>query len=418
MMIKSKGQKRFNWCICAMLLLPQTIILIQKPQLPAHRFFLICFWLSVLLRKEYKGKKFPLMIPFIIYCIGFYLIGYNAEALQLFSKFWKPTSAIIESYLILLLAYYGTDRITVNTKPIIYVLYLVTLYGIFTLVVRTNPYLDLVAASQHVASLQSYCFGDRIRITSTWNHPITYGFICSLFFYAFLSYYKEKKVKILLVLLAINILICGSRTDLAAFILMGAMYIPMRFKASKSIMVGSMTLIIISITYFTVPFVQDKIDQLINTANGTDQTGGSSTEMRQDQLDASLYIFAQAPICGHGPDYVQEQMIPNQDIYTMQGLDFYGFESYGYIILIERGIVGCIMEVLMMTSILIYALQHRRKYKEESATIISILVGFFFFSFSTGTMGTFMMTMLFIGMAMSKIRIKKVCLEKKKICTC
>jgi O-antigen ligase len=97
----------------------------------------------------------------------------------------------------------------------------------------------------------------------------------------------------------------------------------------------------------------------------------------------------------------------------MQGLDFYGFESYGYIILIERGIVGCIIEVIMMVSIFIYALQHRRKYKEEMAIIISILVGFIFFSFSTGTMGTFLMTMLFIGMAMSRIRIKAACLKEK-----
>jgi len=416
MIIISDGQKRFNWCICAMLLISQNIILIQKPQLPVHRFFLLCFWLSVIFRKEYKGKKFPLIVPLVIYFIGFYLIGYNAEALEPFSKFWKPTSAIIESYLVLLLAYYGTEKVTVNSKPIINTLYLVMFYGIFTLITKWNPYQDMIHISPDEAWLNDYYFSDRIRITSTWSHPIAYGFICSLFFYAFLPYYKKKKIKILLSLLAFNILICGSRTDLAAFILMGAIYIPMRFKASKAIVVGSVTLIVVSITYLAVPFIQDKIDTLIGTVDGKDQTGGSSTEMREDQLAASLYIFNKSPIFGEGPDYVQEQIMPDQDFYSKEGLNFYGFESYGYIIFIERGIIGIVIELIMFLSIISYALNQRRKYKEECSTILSISFGFVFFSLSTGVLGTFTMAMMFIGITMSRINnttcIKKRLLEK------
>lgn len=416
MIIINKGQKRFDWCVCGMILISQSICLIQKPQLPVHRFFLLCFWFSVLLRKEYKGKVFPLMVPFLIYVIGFYIIGYNAEALEPFSKFWKPTSAIIESYLVLLLAYYGTNiRLTVHSKPIIITLYTVTIYGLLTLIMKRNPYQDLINSSLDMAWLQGFYFGDRIRIQSTWSNSFGYGFICSAFFYLLLPYLKEKKIKILLLLLAFNMLECGSRTVLAVFFLMGAIYVLVRYKFFKAISVVFIIFLSLSLIYLSVPFVHFKIDQLINVITGTDTTAGSSTEMRENQLDASLYIFSKSPVFGHGPDYVQEQMMPNQKIYAEEGLDFYGFESYLYIILIERGMVGIVLELMMFLSIIIYMLKQKRKNKEECAIIASILFGFIFFSLSTGVLGTFTMSMMFIGMAMSKIEQRKQCQIKENV---
>lgn len=405
----SKGQQRFNWCICGMLLLSSSIVLINKPQLPAHRFFLICFWLSVIYRKEYKKIKFPLIVPFLIYIIGFYYIGWHAEALSTFSKIWKPTYAIIESYLVLLLAFYGTKNVSIHSKPIIITVFIVTLYGILTLLIKHNPYNDLINSSSDMSWLQGYYFGDRTRITSTWSHPIPYGFICSLLFYMFLPYFKERKIKILSFLLIINVFLSGSRTALAAFILIGVLYILIGYKASKGIRVGLVALVFSFGAYIAVPYIHDKVDQLMGTVMGTDTTGGSSNEMRETQLASAMVVFSQSPIYGHGPDYVQEQMMgQNADYYVKAGLDFYGFESYLYIILIERGIIGCVIELVMLISILLYGLRERKRNKKESAYVISFLLGFVFFSLATGTMGTFIMTMMFIGMAMRRIYDKQI----------
>lgn len=415
MIAVSKGQRRFDWLICSILLISESVILIQKPQLPSHRFLIICFWVSVLCRKEYRGKKYPMLIPLILYAIGMYVVGYHAQALNNFSKIWKPTSALIDTYLVGLLLFYGSDKIKVNSKPIVVALYIVTLYGIFTLITKTNPYQALIAGKDGMLT-DSYLFGDRIRITSTWGHPISYGFVCSMFFYVLLPYWKERKIKILEFLLAFNMLVCGSRTALAAFILMGGIYILMRYKVGKAMLVGVATLIGCSVLYFTVPYVQNKMDQLIGTINGTDQTGGSSTEMREEQTDAALFIFAQAPIYGHGPDYVQEQLMPYNNMYWQQGLHFYGFESYSYGILIERGIVGVVMELLMWFSLLLYALKNRKKHKQECADIVSLLIGFIFFSLSTGALGTLEILMIFIGMSINKVSLdKQPCFSQSKV---
>lgn len=403
MIAMSKGQKRFDWLVCSILLVSLSVILIQKPQLPSHRFFVLCFWISVIYRKEYRGKAYPMTIPLILYAVGMYIIGYHAQELSTFSKIWKPTSTLIDTYLIGLLLYYGSDKIKINSKPIIFTLYIVTLYGIFTLITRSNPYIDLIEGGDNAMLSSDYLFGDRLRITSTWGHPISYGFVCGMFFYLLLPYWKENKIMQLEILLAFNMLVSGSRTAFAAFILMGGMYVLLRYKVGKSLVVGVWTLVVCALLYFTVPLVQSKIDQLVATINGTDQTNGSSTDMRLDQTDAALFIFAQTPVYGHGLDYVQEQLMPNNQMYWQQGLHFYGFESYSYIILIERGILGVIIELVMWISMIVYALRKRKKFIQESAYIISLLVGFIFFALSTGILGTLEILMIYIGISMNRM---------------
>lgn len=403
MILRSKGQKRFNWCICSMLLLSSDIVLSEKPQVLAHRFFILCFWASVIYRKEYKHVKSPFTIVLIIYAIGFYIIGYHAQALSPFSKVWKPTAALLDSYLVLPLMFWGTKNITVKTKPIIWSLYIMTIFGFITLAIHDNPYRDLFNTSPDMAWISSYYFGDRTRITSTWSHPITYGFICTLFFYMLVPYMKERKIKILLLFLFGSVMICGSRTVLFAFMLLGALYILLCYKVTKAIGIGAIALLLGSLSYLTVPIIHDKVEDVVATATGSSDTGGSSLDMRDEQLDASLFIFSSAPIYGHGPDYVQEQIMPNQQIYWQEGLNLYGFESYLYILLIERGVVGIVMEILVSLALLLYGFRNRRKYKKSAGTIISIWLTFIFFSLSTGVMGTMTMSLIFIGIMMRRI---------------
>ena len=408
MIIRNKGQKRFDWFVCSALLLSSSITILKSPQIQAHRFFILCYWLSVVVHKEYRHNKFPLLIPLIIYGAGEMFIGWQDTLLTPFYRLWKTFAFLLDSYLIMLMAFWGTKNVRINSKPIINTLLIMTIYGIFTLVIRNNPLQQFIWSQFSDATyLTGYYFGDRIRVTSTWSHPIAYGFVCSIFAVLLLKYLKNKKCRAAFILLVINVFICGSRTSLAALILMIALYALLEYKFSKLTRLSILLVPALFLVYLVLPPVQEKIDSIVNTAMGNSDVGGSSIEMRQGQLEASLMIFASSPMYGHGPDYIQENMMSDKQLmnqYSMQGYDFEGFESYYYILLIERGIVGIVLEVMLVVFIMMYLIRNRKKNKLRSSEALTIFLGFAFFALSTGALDTWMFTTFFVGLCMNRIK--------------
>lgn len=400
--IKNIGQKRFNWFICSMLIFSSSIILLDKPQLPCHRFLIICFWLSILRNKEFRFKKFPLTIPLIIYIIGLLIIGFNSPYLSLFYKIYKPFVLLLDTYFILLLTCYGIKNETFNSKAIVNTLFFVTIYGVLTFIIHSNPIQELIATAFGNSLLSDYYWGDRIRICSTWSHPIAYGLICSALFYEFLPYISEKKIKVLLLLLVFNVLICGSRTSLAAFLLMGGIFIMFKYKVSKSIIRVVAVMILALPIYFFVPIVQEKVDSVVSTVNGNDTLGGSSLEMRESQTEATMLIVSESPIFGHGYDYIQEGLGYGTDDFKGDW-HLLGFESYMYIILIERGFCGLVFEIIILLSILIYAYKKRMIDRVNCSLVLACCIGYMFFSISTGTLDTKIPIMFMVGFSISKI---------------
>lgn len=403
---KNRGQKRLDWFICSILIFSSAIIIIDKPQLPCHRFFILCYWGSVLRNHELQCKRFPLIIPLVIYTIGIVIVGFNSTHLTFFYKIYKPLMLVIDTYLVILLGFMGTNKETFYSKRIINVLFFVTLYGMLTLAISNNPIHDIVTSAFDIQWREGYFFGERTRICSTWNHPIAYGLICSILFFEYLQYVvKSNKIKLLLVLLAFNVFTCGSRTALAAFLMMGVVIIIMRYNIAKSIKLGVIVIAASIPVYFLVPMVQEKVDSVILTAMGDTSVSGSSLEMRNTQTEAAMIIVAEAPLLGHGIDYIGEVMGYGTDNFTGDW-HLLGFESYSYIILIERGFFGLFIEFFILCSILFYAIKHRKRDMLDTSFIISIIIGFIFFSVSTGTLDTFMPVMFMIGMAMSKVHNK------------
>lgn len=398
----NKGQVRFDWFICSMLIFSSAIIIINKPQMPCHRFFIICYWLSVLVNHEYKNKRFPLKIPLAIYLIGILIIGINSEYLSVFYKVYKPIVLFLDTYLILLLAYTGVVNESFNSKRIVNTLLFVTLYGVVTFIIRSNPIQDIVTSAFGIEWREGYFFGERTRICSTWNHPIAYGFICGIFFYEYISYWRQNKIKLLLVLLVINVFLCGSRTALAAFFIMTAVIILMRYKVSKSLRVGFCFAVVAVLLYHFVPFVQTKVDSMVLTAMGEDTVEGSSLDMRENQTEAAMFITMEKPVIGHGIDYIGEEMGYGTDNFSGDSR-LLGFESYAYIILIERGFLGLILELYILCSIMVYAIKNRKANKIESSYILAATLGFMFFSLATGTLDTMIPALFFTGVSISRI---------------
>ena len=399
---KSRGQQRLNWFICCLLLFSSAIVLIPKPQLPCHRFFMLCYGLSIWVNREYEHRKFPLAMALAAYAAGILWVGLQSEFLTPFYKVYKPFTLLLDSYFVLLVGYYGCRNESLLSKPIVSTLMFATLYGVVTFAMMGNPLTELVHEAFNIHVRDDYFFGSRVRINSTWSHSISWGFICSAFFYAFLQYASRFKIKVLLFFLALNIFLCDSRTALASFVLMGIAIITMRYKLKRSVQVAFSTLFVVVMAYLFVPIVQEKIDSVVMTALGQDTVEGSSLEMREGQTEATMAITAEKPLMGHGIDYIGEQMGYGTDHFTGD-TSLYGFESYAYIILIERGFFGLGLEIFIVAALLVFALKHRRLHKTDSSYVLSLLLGFVFFSLSTGTLDTLIPTMFLIGLNMSRI---------------
>ena len=402
-----RGQKRFDWFVCSMMIFSSGIILLSKPQMPCHRFLLICYWFSVLKNKEYSNKVFPLKWILLVYILGLLVVSFNSPHLNVFYKLYKPFVFLIDTYLILLLTAFCITKETFCSKAIIRTLYFVMLYGVLTFLIHQNPIQSIVTSSfGSNAMLTEYYFGERIRITSTWVHPIAYGLVCGALFYQFLPFWKLKKIQLLMLLLAMNVFLCGSRTSLGAFFLMGGVILLTRYnitRAIKQILIVSMLAIPV---YFSVPMVQDKVDSLVNTAMGKDDVSGSSLEMRDEQTYYAMLIVDEKPILGHGLDYITEVMGFNTKNFKGDW-HLLGLESYSYSLMIERGFFGFFMELFFWLAIVLYAYYYRNSDRENSSLVIAYILGFAFFSMSTGTLDTKIPMFLMVGTALSKMNIKR-----------
>lgn len=398
----NQGQKRFDWFVCSMMVFSSSIIIINKPQVPCHRLFLICFWLSVLKNHEQRRKMFPLKIPLGIYIAGLLIISFNSPHLNFFYKIYKPFVFLLDTYLILILACYGIKKENFKSNAIINTLMFVTLYGVVTLLFSSNPIQNMIASAFGRTLLDSYYFGDRIRITSTWSHPIAYGLICGALFYEYLPYWRKKKIQILMLLLAINVFLCGSRTALAAFFLMGAVIVITRYKLSRAIRQVIVICILLIPIYLAIPMVQNKVDSMVNTALGKDDVSGSSLEMRDEQTYYAMLIVSESPMLGHGLDYIIEVMGFGTDSFIGDS-HLLGLESYTYTLLIERGFIGLFLEFFIWVSIVFYAFRHRKQDVEDSSLIIAYIIGFAFFSISTGTLDTKIPMLFVASVAFSKL---------------
>ena len=411
MIVAHSGQKQFNWFVCSILLLTSNIMILDSPQVLSHRFFILCYWASILFHGELKGKKFPLAIPLAIYAIGQIYIGWQDKDLTSFYRLWKPSAFLLDSYFIILLSFWGTKKIKIFSRPVVYVLFGMTIYGILTYFLKTNPIYAFINPEYYSSYFHNYCFGDRTRISSTWSHPIAYGLVCSIFAVLLIPNLKTRREKILLALLVVNILICGSRTAFASFLMMLSCYALFRYKFQRAMTVALRIVPFLIAIYLFVPPAQEKVDQLFDTVTGESTISGSSLEMRQMQTASVLMIYSSSPIWGHGPDYIQEKLRSNKklmNLYTTQGYTLLGFESYSYIILIERGLVGVVLELFWVLVVMIYAFRCRKRHTTESANILSIMGGFLFFALSTGALDTWTFTMLFVGLFMRRIHEKRI----------
>ena len=393
----NKGQKRYNLFICSVLLLSSSIILIEKPHVSAHRFFILAYWISILYHGEYKQiLSFPLKTILFVYFICLIVSCIGAQHLTLFYKFYKPFILMVDTFLLLMMGYVNSDKLKLVSKPIIITLYFVSLYGLFTFFFQSDPIRTLI----NPGFSNTYFWGERLRVGSTWFHPISYGFICCAFSLLVFKEYESKCKWILLFLLLFNALVCGSRTVVVCLASTICVYWLFAYNLKKKIIVGIGAILIV-LLFYNIPYISDRINDAYVTATGEEEIGGSSLDMRKMQLEAVLYESRNFIVTGGGLDYAQEVLgLGKEDWNSVKG-DLYGMESCIFGILMSRGILGLCVELFLIISLVIFS--WKKSPQKDKAYFLSLLSGYYTFGILTGFLGIHIITLFYMGITMRRM---------------
>lgn len=247
------------------------------------------------------------------------------------------------------------------------------------------------------------------RVFSTLSNPIVYGYV--MFLAATYLYLQRKCINkltyyALLLMIVLNAFLANSRTGLAAGALLIAVYALMEYRFSYRI-IGFLASIVIlfAVLYQYVPFVQNAADSVLDLlSTGGEETEGSTVELKEDQLETSLFFFYLHPWFGNGFNYFGE--VISQRFDTGQ-IGLAGMEGYGYKLLIEEGIFMIIAVAMLFVCLIIFFIK-RLIVRQYAAMGVAWIASFLFFILGTGTYGgIFTIGMLFIGMLLRYVQMEQ-----------
>lgn len=408
-----KDYERFKYIFLGLVFIP-SITPIPSAGLDAHRFFIICFLGSLFLHKELKKlKRAPMVWISVALLVSGFMTGYMDDRISSFSKFWKPFSRYLVEFGLIYIGYctFLSEQAAAKLQRfIVKVAMVVGAYGVITLITRTDVYAMLFSSVID----DSFCdfspiFSGRMRICSVLMNSHIFGaFCCSMSLY--LSYIiskreSDKTTKVAFVLMLIGLIISGSRSAFMGFVIGAAVLVVLGTKSRK--LAKRISLICVACFFaLQIPAVKEKVNSITSLFDANaEQTGGSTIEGRENQLDVSMLIFSQNPIWGNGYDYWGEVAM-NDTYWKEQGI--YGAESYVFILLIERGLVQIVVIVLFFVACLGMFLIRRKRVRSENAFAFSLLASFLAISVMTGNTGKWPLFLPLLGIFMNIGNVEKL----------
>jgi len=381
--------------------------------------FAIVLLISVLLRKD--GIKvileFPLAQVFLTYILGIFLLGLVSPNISLFDRFIFPIKKILSTVITLPLCYYYATKEKSNevfVEVCMKLWFFIFLYGLFEFVFAWNPINNLISSIYGNNQIEFFTkksvhFG-RFLGASVYNASFNFGYVSSVFGLFSIYLYSTNKRKIYLISSLAGLLgclFCGSRSVILACFIGYVFYLINALSFQRNFKIALVSIPIILIIIFNVPLFKDLVDSTLNVIGGGDEFVGSSLEMRTTQYRAAVKLFKNSPIVGNGLFYFVEVMgWDTQKSPPYEGVfaQIQGLESYLFNLMIEQGIFGIILSVLLFFSLFYYYIKNKKTDRQLASLGLSFLVLFLAFSMATGELGSWWYTMPFIGKIIAQLK--------------
>lgn len=293
-------------------------------------------------------------------------------------------------------------------------LIIITVFGFFNLIIGTPIY--SLCENLNFSEID---YGERFRISSTFYNPFDYGFVCVVFllFSLFLFFTKQITAALFGATMGMSlfgIIFCGCRTIIIITIIGIASFLLLSNRSiKKSLKVFSLFLGLMVIAYAIAPSIQNKVKFMLSAFEMDSEISGSSISGRSIQLAAVINEIKDNPLTGNGYGYFVKDLGWGAEGMTSDNPDLLGIEGVYMSYLLERGIVGFLLYLLMISCLVCGLVRLRNIVRSLYALGISTLIIYLSFSFLTGELLSFFPTAIIVGMVLSilqaaKTRIKRI----------
>jgi len=399
-----------------------TLTLVDIPDIPLHKANLLLQVAFLLSEWRYLPLFFKRLRHTPYLRTALLTVTFSA----LFAAWTSPYTSIKETIEYeLLLKYFAIGyafwavKDEKSLKPVLrislYCLIVLTFFGVLNYMTKSSMFVNALtegktnAINEDVALGDVFTESDRFRVQSMFMYSFDYGFICAAILLLHLhGWYQRLESKrafmIAIACCSFGVLTCGCRTVWMSAALSIACYYLWTFQLIRNVMYGIVAMMVMILSYNTVPAVEEKVNQVTDIFVENSETGGSSIQLRMSQY---MYVAIQAE--GHewlglGKGYWE--YMHTKDPESIRGL--YGVESIILQTLLERGIVGLALWAAFYYIIFLYFWRNRKRRRKLTGLGVGILSLYIAFSIGTGELGAVYPTMLLLGFVIKTIGYRSV----------
>ena len=411
-----------EWKAALLVMGAMTLTVVEIPGIPLQKAnfllqasFLLSEW-NQLQQHAKKLWRMPYLVGLLL------LVSISALLAALTSQYTGIAetikSELLFKYFALAYAFWAVQD-EKSLKPVLqvslYCLIVLTFFGVINYINNNSMFVNALTEGktskihEGVALGDVYSESDRFRVQSMFKSAFDYGYICAailiLHLHGWHRHLESKRAFVIaLVCSSFGILMCGCRIVWVSAVLSIACYSMWVFHLSKSMMYGMIAVILLIISYNTVPAVEDKVNSITDIFIENSETKGSSIQMRISQYMYVLIYTEGNEWLGLGKGYWGHTYA--EDSTSVSGI--LGIESVILSYLLERGIIGLILWATFYTVIFRYFWMNRKKRKALTGLGGSIFTLYLVFSIGTGELGSVYPTMLLLGFVIKAIESEKI----------
>lgn len=410
-----------EWKAALLVMGAMTLTIVNIPGIPLHKanyllqaFFLLSEWnhLHYYFRSLWHTS----------YLRNLLLLVSGSTLLAAFTTQYVETNEFLQSellfkYFALAYAFWAVKK-EKSLKPVLqvslYCLIVLTAFGALNYIQKDAMFVNALTEGKTSMIQEDVSLGDvytessRFRVQSMFKSAFDYGYICAALLILHLhGWYRGLEGKIAfaiaLACCSFGILICGCRIVWVSAIFSLACYSMWVFQMNRNVMYGMIAMILMIMSYATIPAVEDKVNKVTDVFVEDSETSGSSIALRMSQYMYVLVYTEGNEWLGLGKGYWAHSYAEDKE--SVSGL--YGVESVILQNLLEQGIIGLILWATFYSIIFFYFWRNRTKRKAITGLGASTLTLYLVYSIGTGELGSVYPTMLLLGMTMKMIESKK-----------
>ena len=411
-----------EWKAGILIIGAMTLTIVNIPGIPLHKANYLLQ--ASFLLSEWNHLRYHFILFWrTSYLRNLLLLVSGSTLLAAFTTQYVETNEFLQSELLFkyfALAYaFWAFKDEKSLKPILrislYCMIVLTVFGVLNYIDKNAMFVNALTEGKTSMIHEDVSLGDvytessRFRVQSMFKSAFDYGYICvAILMLHIHGWYRrfesDRAFFMVLACCSFGIISCGCRIVWVGAILSIACYYMWSFKLGRNVMLGIFAMILMIISYNTVPAVEEKVNSVTDVFVEDSKTGGSSIALRMTQYAYVLIHIEGNEWLGLGKGYWAYSYA--KDPYSVAGL--LGVESVILVYLFELGIVGLALWAFFYTVIFLYFWRNRKKIRDLTGLGTAILLLYLIFSIGTGELGSVYPTMLLLGFVIKAIESAKI----------